>query len=65
MKAIIPRRSKNGKPYSLVEAIGPVGRTHRIYAWNGVGDLKPLQICLAPLERSQFGFSATRIVVLA
>ena len=65
VKAIIPRRSKNGKPYSLVEAIGPVGRTHRVYAWNGVGDLKPLQICIAPLERSQFGFSATRIVVLA
>ena len=65
VKAIIPRRSKNGKPYSLVEAIGPVGRTHRVYAWNSVGDLKPLQICIAPLERSQFGFSATRIVVLA
>jgi DNA polymerase III alpha subunit len=56
--------SKNKKPYLLIDAIGPVGKVHKIYVWS-MPDVKKMSIMMAPLEKSAFGYSTNRLVHLA
>jgi TPP-dependent 2-oxoacid decarboxylase len=56
--------SKNKKPYLLIDAIGPVGKAHKIYVWS-MPDVKKMSIMMAPLEKSAFGYSTNRLVHLA
>lgn len=65
IKDIQKKKSKNGKPYTLIDAIGPVGKSHKIFVWYGNVDIKKMSICISTLERSSFGFSTNKIVTLA
>lgn len=57
-KKVTPRNSKNGKKYLLIEAQGPSGKTHKIYAWGWDGQRKVEQysICFGELKQTDFGF---------
>ena len=65
IKDIQKKKSKNGKPYTLIDAIGPVGKSHKIFVWYGNVDIKKMSICISTLERSSYGFSTNKIVTLA
>ncbi len=53
------KKTKNGKPYFLIEAIGSNGEKHRIFCWGTGHDavLPDYSLCVAELDKSDFGFS--------
>ncbi len=53
------KKTKNGKPYFLLEAIGSNGEKNRIFCWGTKEDsvLNPYSLCVAELDKSDFGFS--------
>ena len=62
---ITRKTSKKNKAYTLLTVTGPVGKQHKVYVWGQLpAQLKKLSIVMAPLERSQFGFSTNKLVVL-
>jgi hypothetical protein len=61
VQAAHPKKTKTGKQYLLFEAVGPVGKVHRMNAWgwNGVKEFAPFVVVLAEVDRNDFGFSTT------
>ena len=53
------KKTKNGKPYFLIEAIGSNGEKHRIFCWGTGYDavLPDYSLCVVELDKSDFGFS--------
>ena len=56
---VMKKKTKNGKPYFLLEAIGSNGEKNRIFCWGTKEDsvLNPYSLCVAELDKSDFGFS--------
>jgi len=56
---VMKKKTKNGKPYFLLEAIGSNGEKNRIFCWGTREDsvLNPYSLCVAELDKSDFGFS--------
>ena len=56
-----PKQTKNGKKYLMVEAIGANGKAQRlnVWGWDGVRKFNPYSLCLAEVERNDFGHSTT------
>ena len=61
---VTKKTSKNKKQYLLIDAIGPVGKAHKIYVW-ALPEIRKMSIMMAPLEKSAFGYSTNRLVHLA
>ena len=55
----IPKKTKHGKHYLLVEVLGTSGKKHRIFCWNAPegSSLKPYSVIAAQLQNGDFGFS--------
>jgi DNA polymerase III alpha subunit len=59
-QALHMKKSKSGKQYALIEAMGPSGKVIRlnVWGWKG-GTIEPFQLFLAEVERNDFGCSTT------
>ena len=55
------KKTKNGKPYFLLDALGSNGEKNRMFCWGTKEDsvLNPYSLCVAELDKSDFGFSTT------
>ena len=55
------KKTKNGKAYLLIDAVGPTGKSHRlsVWGWNGTRSLSTYALCLGEVERNDFGYSTT------
>lgn len=56
-----PKKTKNGKNYLSLEVVGPMGKSHRLFCWgwDGVRAFAPYSVCLAEVEKNNFGLSTT------
>jgi len=56
----VTKKTKNGKPYLLLNVIGASGEQHKIFMWDwdGVTTFEPYTLCVAEVDRSDFGFSS-------
>ena len=53
-----PKKTKTGKEYLLINAMGESGTTKKMYCWNWPGiELAKYSFCVAELEPSDFGCS--------
>jgi len=61
VQATTTKKTKNGKLFLVIEAIGISGKTHRInvWGWNEGKKLDPYSLCLSEVERNDFGHSTT------
>lgn len=61
VQGTIPKKTRNGKPYLILEALGPVGKVRKISAWgwDGQRKIEPLSQFIAEVDRNEFGFSTT------
>jgi len=61
VKACIPKKTKNGKDYLLLEALSPSGKTSKIFCWkwNGERTIAPYTLCIAEVSKSDFGMSTS------
>lgn len=61
VKQAVPKKTKTGKNYLQIHAVGPVGKVYKMNAWgwDGVKEFSPLSIMLAEVDRNDFGFSTT------
>ena len=56
---IMNKKTKNGKKYFLIEAVGSNGQKSRIFCWGPPPDavLDPYCLCAIELDKNDFGFS--------
>ena len=56
-----PKKTKTGKQYLLLQAVGPVGKAYRMNAWgwDGAKQFPPLAVVIAEVDRNDFGLSTT------
>jgi DNA polymerase-3 subunit alpha len=61
VKNSIPKTTKNGKAYLLLEALSPSGKVSKIFCWKWDGErqIAPYTLCLAEVSKSDFGMSTT------
>jgi len=61
VKNAIPKQTKNGKAYLLLEALSPSGKISKIFCWkwDGVRQIDPYTLCLAEVSKSDFGMSTS------
>jgi len=54
----ISKKTKNGKPYLLIEVLGNSGKKHRVFCWNTPKDatLSPYSVLAIQLQNGDFGF---------
>jgi len=59
VKKAIPKLTKNKKPYLLLTISGTEGSESRMFywGWNGNTDISEFSVCVAEIDRSDFGFS--------
>lgn len=56
-----PAKTKNGKPYLLLFAMGPSGKQHKIFLWGADPEKSNLSVnssYIAEIEKNDFGFSS-------
>ena len=58
---VTPKKTKNGKSYLLVSAVGLSGKAQRlnVWGWDNVRTFNAYTLCLAEVERNDFGHSTT------
>jgi len=56
-----PKKTKTGKNYLMIEAIGPSSKAVRMMAWgwDGIKKFEPYTLCCAEVDKNDFGFSTT------
>jgi DNA polymerase III alpha subunit len=56
-----PKKTKTGKNYLLLDAVGPSGKTMRVnmWGWDGKKEFDPYAVCVAETEKNDFGVSTT------
>jgi DNA polymerase III alpha subunit len=61
VKNSIPKTTKNGKAYLLLEALAPSGKVSKIFCWKWDGErqVKPYTLCIAEVAKSDFGMSTS------
>jgi DNA polymerase-3 subunit alpha len=58
VESSIPKKTKTGKQYLMIKAMGESGITRNMYCWNWDGsDLPMYSFCVAEIEKSDFGCS--------
>ena len=58
VESSIPKKTKTGKQYLMIKAMGESGTTRNMYCWNWDGsDLPKYSFCVAEIEKSDFGCS--------
>jgi DNA-directed DNA polymerase III PolC len=57
----IPKKTKNGKQYLLLETAGPTGKMCKVFAWgwDGKKQIAPFTMCFAEIEKNDFGHATT------
>lgn len=60
IKEAFEKKTKNGKPYLLLEVLGETGKIRRMYLWDWDQRKKfePYTICVSEVDSSDFGLSA-------
>ncbi len=55
----IPKKTKKGKYYLLLEVLGTSGKKHRMFCWNAPdgSKIKPYSVVAVQLKNGDFGFS--------
>lgn len=55
------KKTKTGKNYLLIEAVGPQGKIYKLNAWGWDGNksFDPLSILVAEIDKNDFGYSTT------
>lgn len=55
----VPKKTRAGKHYMLIQALGPVGKVRKLSAWgwDGKQKIEPLSQFLAEIDLNEFGFS--------
>lgn len=56
-----PKKTKNGKNYLSLDVVGPSGKSSRIFCWGWDGNrtFPPYSMCIAEVEKNDFGLSTT------
>ena len=58
VESTVPKKTKGGKQYLLIKAMGESGTTKNMYCWNWDGsELSKYSFCVAEIEKSDFGCS--------
>jgi len=59
VKTATPKKTKTGKNYLMLEAVGPMGKSYKMHAWgwDGVKTFAPYAVVLAEVDKNEFGFS--------
>lgn len=57
----IPKKTKTGKNYLILKAVGPVGKEYKVSAWgwDGIRKFEPLTVVIAEVDRNDYGMSTT------
>lgn len=55
------KKTRTGKSYLLLEAVGPAGKSYRVNAWgyDGKRVIEPYALCCAELDKNDFGMATT------
>jgi DNA polymerase-3 subunit alpha len=55
----LPKKTKHGKHYLIIEALGTSGKKHKIFCWNAPegSSLRPYSVLAAQLQNGDYGFS--------
>lgn len=58
----IPKKTRNGKNYLLMEIVGPAGAIHKMFmwSWDCVTEFKRYSIVLGEISRTEFGFTTSQ-----
>lgn len=58
---VTPKKTKNGKNYLMIDAVGVSGKSQRlnVWGWDGSRQFGFYALCLAEVERNDFGHSTT------
>lgn len=58
----IPKKSKNGKKYMLLELVSLSGKIHKtfMWGWDGMIQFEKYELCVAELSRNEFGFATSQ-----
>jgi DNA polymerase-3 subunit alpha len=61
IQGVVPKKTKNGKSYLFVNAVGLNGKPQRMnmWGWDNVRTFNAYTLCLAEVERNDFGHSTT------
>lgn len=62
---VIKKRSKNGKPYIVIDAIGASSNHVRLFCWsvNESTTINRFSLCIADVNNDDFGMSTTRFKI--
>lgn len=55
----VMKKTKNGKTYALVKAMGPAGKEHRLNVWGAKEPYKKFTLCLGEVDSNDYGKSTT------
>ena len=57
ISSALPKKTKNGKPYLLINATGSGGKNKRIFCWgwDGVREFPQYSVCIAEITVDDFG----------
>ena len=55
----VEKKTKNGKPYLMLQVMGEAGNTEKMFMWDWDGKIafEPYTLCVAEVDRSDFGLS--------
>ena len=55
------KKTKAGKVYITIDAVGPVGKIHKInvWGWSPGKSLAPFTLCAAEVDKNEIGMSTT------
>lgn len=57
----LAKKTKNNKKYLAIDAMGPTSKAVRLFCWgwDGVKKFEPFTLCVAEVEKNDFGCSTT------
>ncbi len=59
ISSVMPKLTKNKKPYFLINAISASGKNHRMFCWGvpAGASIDPYTFCVAEVDKNDFGMS--------
>ena len=59
VSSVLPKLTKNKKPYFLINAISASGKIHRMFCWGvpAGASIDPYTFCVAEIDKNDFGCS--------
>jgi len=59
VSSVLPKLTKNKKPYFLISAVSASGKVHKMFCWGvpAGASIEPYTFCVAEIDKNDFGMS--------